>query len=238
MNERDENSLAEQIVEQNQRVDRDPVSPEKIDTKDEIIQLEKNHYALEYIQRWYSNPDVNEREKALSPITSSNHHVEVINNQFAKRMLLAFMQEESSAGLQLFRDISPYTIDEELALLIHDTDFIQIHKSIKELIHDSKDVIASDVDQRLSYPNGQIAWNDRYQFNGAESKRSLNNIESTGISVEVGAESVERIKAAHQASEGTHLPITEILKNDKIVGINGFTDSKVSHVIHDAIDHV
>jgi len=63
MNERDENSLAEQIVEQNQRVDRDPVSPEKIDTKDEIIQLEKNHYALEYIQRWYSNPDVNEREK-------------------------------------------------------------------------------------------------------------------------------------------------------------------------------
>lgn len=210
--------------------------PERLDCHEEIIELERRHYALDYIQKQYNQPNLDSKTRALAPIISPRYGVEEINNQFAHRMLHAFLCKDPNEGLVLFRNLEAHTTDEELALLIHDDDFFTMHEGLKKHLEDSADTITKTVEDRLS-PKGQIRWNDRYQFNGIEGKRSLSQIERCGVVVEITPNAHEKIVAACAATKDTQLPMIEFLKNERIVSINGFKDSKVSHIVHDAIDH-
>ena len=211
---------------------------ERIDKRHEILELEANHIALGAIKNWYNPPNISERQIVLAPLSSPPYHgVRDINNQFAQRILPAFLADNEAEGLGLFRSLEPHTTNQELALLIGDEDFIDIRNSAMQAIHNKRDATEKEVDERLKIPTGQIDWNDRYQFSG-KNRRSLEKLESTGIVTYIDPESHNLVASEYEKSIGTKLPMIESLKNERIATINGFGDSKISHVVHDAIDHM
>ncbi len=213
------------------------ISRERLDTQEEILVLEERAVATEFVQKWYRNPELKDIDRALAPIIFPRHGVDNINNQFARRLMPAFMHPDSAEGLLILRGLEAYTTEDELAVLINDLEFKEIREGIREVLESEASNIRQAIDARLAEPRGQIAWNDRYQFNGAESSRSLGNIEATGIITRINPDAQKTVKEAYARVRDTHLPLIEVLKNEKIVSINGFEGSKISHVVHDAIDH-
>ena len=217
-----------------------PHSPEdgRLDKKHEIMDLEARHVALEAIKRWYNPPNISERQKVLAPLGSPSYHgVKDVNNQFAQRLLPTILSGSSTDGLRLFRNLEPHTTDQELALLIEDEDFMDIRQSAIQAIYSKRDASELAVNQRLEVPTGQIDWNDRYQFSGND-KRSLEKLEHGGIVTHLDAQSYDLIVSEYHKTINTKLPMIETLKNQRIATINGFKNSKISHIVHDAMDHM
>lgn len=209
----------------------------RLDKFEEIIELERQHYALKYIQSQYAQPDLSPKQRALAPITTPMHGVDQIGNQFSKKLLPPYLEEDSEIGLANFRIIEANTTDQELALLVNDSQFIDIHSGLKRYLSALSDQMSKDVTERLVPKSGVISKNDLYQFNSNETHRSLNEILKNGINIKVDPDSVNKIIGALAIVGTSPLPITEAVKNSKMLWINGFKDSKVSHAAHDVMDH-
>ncbi len=209
---------------------------ERIDCFDELLNLEREHAALSYIQSRYSPPELTPKEMALGPLLEPTHSVDQIGNQFATRLLKAYLEEDPHTGLVTFRSIQPSTTEEEMALLIDDQEFDEIRQGAKAHILEQEAAMRQEVADRLD-PKTGIAINDRLQFNGNETVRSLRQVLRRGISVELVADGVPVVASALDQVGTGPLPLTEVLKNERIVSVNSFPDSKVSLAIHDAIDH-
>lgn len=208
---------------------------QQIDSFDEILRLERQHMALDFIQEQLQGPSLDERSRALAPLVSPRHAVDQINNQFARRILPAFLQANYENALQQFRETEPHTADQEMVLLINNREFLDIHQQLHRYLQCNEDSMQHAASERL-LPTGQIQWNDTYQFKDT-TKRSLETIEKDGIKVTLDKDALPKVVAAYEASKDTHLPLIEVLKNERIVTISGFSDSKVSHIVHDAMDH-
>ena len=206
-----------------------------IDSFEDIMALERQHAAIDYIQDALQGSDLDDRTRALAPLISPRHAVDQVNNQFAHRILPAFMQPDYNEALRAFRALEPHTTDQEMLLLINDHEFETIYTGLHEHLTSSIGRMADMVRDRLS-EGGQIQWNDRYQFKDT-SKRSLERLETVGIVAKFNEESLPKLQEAYGASKMTNLPMIEFLKNERIVSVNGFADSKVSLIIHDAMDH-
>ena len=96
----------------------------------------------------------------------------------------------------------------------------------------------ASVSDRLDPKTGQIAKNDRYQFNGNETARSLGEMLQSGIVVAIDPERLPIVRSAKEKVGTGPLPLIEVLKNDRILSINGLADSKISLAVHDSMDHV
>jgi hypothetical protein len=210
---------------------------ERIDTKEGLIELEQDKVALDFLREQYNLPELTEREKALAPVLTSVHAVERIGNQFGNKLLQAYKNPDPDEALHAFRAIEPHTVDEEMALLISDNEFLRLRHMMLATLGEQQETIVSDVEKRLDPKSGQIARNDRYQFNGNETKRSLSELLRNGIPVEVMEDAVSFIQEKYAQGERLQVPLTELLKNERILIANGFPDSKVSVAIHDIMDH-
>lgn len=208
------------------------------DTFEGVLGLETNYYAIRYIQSRHSLPDLTPTERALAPILSPMHGVDQISNQFAPEILSAYLEDDPDEALRKFREIDPTTIDQQMATLVNDSQFLDIHTGLKAHLADSRDEINEKVTERLDPKRGQIAWNDRYQFNGNETSRSLEGMLSGGMEIKIDPDQMELIKRAQEKVGTGPLPLSEILKNDRILTINGLSDSKISLAVHDSMDHV
>ena len=229
-------SLVEQIfVCPDVQVERD-----RIDCHEELLVLEKNAYAIDFLRDAYRLPEeYDEKTRALAPILGNVHEVDRIGNQFAQKLLAAYGCEDPDRALACFRSIEPHTVDEEMALLISDEHFLKIHQDMHTAVEENQDAFKAAVDERLHPKTGQIGKNDRYQFNGNETKRSLNEILSRGVPISVMEEFAESgvLEEAYEKATRLGIPILELLKNQKILVANGFPDSKVSVAMHDIMDH-
>lgn len=218
-------------------IETPPDTPERLDTFEGIYALEQRYRALGYLQGRYNLATLSPLERALAPITQPMHGVDQISNQFAPRLLDAYMQEDPEAALETFRNIEAHTTDQQMALLMNDGEFHGIRTGLHQHLEEIDAEMRSDVEERLG-PKGQIAFNDRYQFNGNESRRSLRNMLLGGITLQVDPESADLLADARDKVGSGPLPLTEILKNEKMVAINGLKDSKISLAVHDAMDHL
>jgi hypothetical protein len=210
---------------------------ERLDTFEEIAEMEKRFEALEYIKDRYALKGLTPMQRALAPLVRPMHYVEQIGNQFAKKILPAYMDDDPQRGLETFRAVQPHTTQEEMVLLVKDDQFMDIHAGVRQHLEERGPAINDEVAGRLDPHTGQIAINDRLQFKGRETSSSLENILRNGIELTVEPDAIGPLKTVAEATGRGSIPITEQIKNLRLITINGFRGSKISHATHDAMDH-
>ena len=213
------------------------LNEEVADDPAEIQAMERDFEAIEYIRSRYALSTLSPMQRALAPLLSPMHYVEQIGNQFAKKIIRAYTAEDTEEGLQAFRQIVPHTTQEEMVLLVTDDQFRDIYGGTKLYLLAKEADIAKAVEERLDPEKGSIAINDRLQFRGKETKSSLENILRSGVRLSLEPEAIGELREVVAANDSGSIPVTEQIKNLRLVNINGFKDSKISLVAHDVMDH-
>lgn len=209
---------------------------QNLDNPEVLKWLERTHQANDYVRQWYEIPDLSKAERALSYIDGkqNRHPVNHINNQFMTRILAVIMEGDVDSAYTQFTALSPNTNEEELALLLSYDEFASLHEGM----HGHLAEVEEHLDDYVAKNQKQIAWNDKYQFN-PEARRSVEVLEQQGVKISVNEAGVEILRQLQAESVGNGvLPLLEYVKNEKIFTINGFKESKVSHSVHDFMDHL
>jgi len=204
-----------------------------IDTLDDMYQKERYHRSWQFIRLQYARTDLTPLERALAPLYEPMHSVDNIGNQFSTKVIPCFMEPDVDAALLAFRAIRPNTSKEEMVLLANDEQFRNMHTKLKKHLYEINYEIHDDVKNRLA----GIKVADRNQFND-NIDRSLEVMLKRGMVITIDHDNADAIiEAGKIAGEGI-LPVTEYLKNDKILGVSGFMGSKISLAVHDFMDHI
>lgn len=209
--------------------------PVQVDSTPEVEELERRYLALELVRNYYYQPGTSALERALACLYSPFQTVDEIGNQFALRIMPAFLAADPEDGLAQLRRVVPNTLTEETVLLITDEQFRNLHQHIAEVIASQATMIAAVAKHRVDTEFPRI---DRMQFSGAID-RSIDTMRKKGLSFRVseqGQAAIERNR--YRYNEAGPIPWIEILKNERVLEIEGFNESKVSHVVHDIADHV
>jgi len=205
----------------------------ELDPFDKIYELEKEYRSTQFLRAWYMQPDLTQLERALAPLYLPMHAVDSISNQFAKKIVPCFMDDDLERGRGFFREIVPSTTDEELALLLNDQQFDDLHGSLALHIEEIEDDLRTSTQANID----NIASTDKYQFSNV-TQRSLERVLERGMTISIDPSGQEVIGAAASLAGDGILPVTEYLKNGKILGVSGFMGSKISLAVHDFMDHV
>ncbi len=205
----------------------------ELDSPDQIYNLEKEYRAAQFLRLWYLQPDLTSLERALAPLYAPMHAVDSIGNQFAKKIVPCFLEEDREKGREQFRAVVPNTTNEELALLLNDEQFDDLHGALSFHLEDAEDDIRTSTQANLD----RIAKTDSYQFSNV-THRGIDRVLETGMVISIDPSGQEAIRDAGTVAGEGILPVTEYLKNDKILGVSGFMGSKISLAVHDFMDHV
>lgn len=205
----------------------------QIDTLDELYDREKYYRAVRFIRLQYTQPNLTPLQRALASLYEPMHAVEGIGNQFATKVIPCYMQEDAGEALQAFRSIRANTTKEESVLLTNDEQFKTMHAALGEHLIETED----DMRQAASEHLQDIKKADKYQFSNT-TERSLENMLRNGMTITIDETNAEEIKKAGKVAGEGILPVTEYLKNEKILGVSGFMGSKISLAVHDFMDHM
>lgn len=205
----------------------------QVDTYEEVYALERSHRAISFIREWYLQPDLDPLERALASLYAPMHSVSSVGNQFGTKLTPCFLEPDTESGLEMFRSIIPNTVDEEMALLLTDEQYAELHSRLAEHLAGIDGEVHEVVNPRLEAM--KVA--DRNQFNDGVD-RSLERILQEGMVISFDPARVGDLEVAHQLAGEGILPITEYVKNEKVLRVNGFMDSKISLAIHDFMDHL
>jgi hypothetical protein len=96
-----------------------------------------------------------------------------------------------------------------------------------------KPLLLQEMTERRVRKSGH-GFNDKHQLK-QEDKRSLEKLRTQGMRIEITPEFVELIR--HHYTKEAVCPVLDAIKNEPILTINGFTQSKVALTIHDMFDH-
>jgi len=203
-----------------------------LDRMEDLLELEKSHAVIEFIHNWYSPADLTPVERALGPLNTGRHFVDRINNQFMAKIIPCFTHPDADEALRKFREVIPNTIDEEMVLLTNDQQFTEMHQALADHLVASEDEIKAGVEANLI----EIKRADGMQFNGRVT-RSLERMRDNGLTIAIDPENAALIKEAYERAGTGVLPVTEYVKNEKVLGVNGFMGSKISLAVHDYMDH-
>lgn len=98
---------------------------------------------------------------------------------------------------------------------------------------EEKPAILEEMTERRVRKSGH-GFNDKHQLR-QEDKRSLEKLRTLGMKIEITPEFVELIR--HHYTKEAVCPVLDAIKNEPILTINGFSQSKVALTIHDMFDH-
>jgi len=205
----------------------------EIDKPETIERLEREYRASQFIRSWYMQPDLSPLDRSLAALYAPMHAVESVGNQFAKKIVPCFLETDVGTGLRKFREISPNTTDEELALLINDEQFGYLHQSLNEHIEESQNDIEASVHENIE----RMKKTDSYQFSN-NAPRSLEKVLNEGMVISIDPANQSTIKESGTIAGSEIIKLTEYLKNERILGVSGFMGSKISLAVHDFMDHV
>jgi hypothetical protein len=205
----------------------------EIDNFEEVVRFERRHKALDFVMDWYAQPGLTDKERALASLYLPMHSINGINNQFAAKIMPCFENPEPEEALTAFRGLVNNTIDEEMVLLTNDEQFFDLHENLHKYLAENEQQIKEDAEQNWKdFPK----W-DKMQFSGNQ-LRNLNRVLETGIDISIDSDGLERLQEAEALVGEGMIPLTEYVKNDKILKITAFCESKISLAIHDFMDHL
>lgn len=203
------------------------------DTRESLRELERSHLVVEFAKEWFARSDLSPLERALGPLYAQRHSVESINNQFATKLVPCLIETDAVMALENFRSIIPNTIDEELVLLTNDEQFYELHSGLHKRLETADETIETSIDENAK----EIDRADRMQFDGRV-RRSVERMMNEGMVITIDPANADLIIEANELAGEGILPVTEYVKNGKVLGVSGFMGSKVSLAIHDYMDHL
>ena len=175
--------------------------------------------------------------KALSPLSGPTHLVDEITNQFMVRLLDAFLVKPAREALQQFRMLEFSTSDEEAVVLTNDTEFIRIYDEL--WAHLTSSEVEVERYARSEFPKVLKKLDgEQLTRRGVRTGPSLDEVRLNGLQLEPIPGAMHKIEEAQAYVGSRRLPILEVLKNEKILNLNDLSYSKVSHAVHDALDHI
>jgi hypothetical protein len=216
----------------------------KPDSVERVLDLQQRWTAAEYLKSVFTRQSKSStgdglcaKERALSPILGPTHYVDEIGNQFMSRLVDVFLVQEGGRSLELFRRLVASTSDEEAVLLANDAEFVRYHSGLWSHLDEKE----REIRQYARVEFRQVVTKlDGEQFSrrAITTGPSLTYCQLHGLKIEPNTTSLGVIRDAQiEVGEG-RLPILEVLKNQRILTLNGLTNSKVSHTVHDALDHI
>ena len=218
------------------RTENDPVEVILLEEKSRIVKLLRS-----YLTPVQSNPD----KYILDSSDAELPRVQHIGSQFAQRLIPVFTTDTPDEAIAIFKTTAANTLDEKAALTTDQASVYSLFQSVKKYLHANREDIETSSLARFSSTsrNGhsnQSAFlnNDKYQFAGRRTNRSLHSISTEGLCIQVEGTGLAALKRAVMESEESGIPVVELTKNMGILSINGFSESKLSLAVHDAIDHV
>lgn len=209
------------------------LNQDELDSKESLFRLEIEFRSIQFITKNHLLVNLEPRSQALAPLYHPTHAVYKINNQFAKTLIKAYAEPDPQIALNRFRLIDAHTTDEELVILLNDTEFLKMHSQLKQHLLE----IDSQIIQSISEAQNQISINDKEQFRGAEN-RSFAKCIKDGFSVRLQPDGVEKLRKAQSVARDSPIPLLELIKNEKIIESAGLPNSKISLAVHDLMDHI
>jgi len=242
-NDSDEESLRDQILQLMADLGIDPrelipdsTPPDRhFDNFEDVFSLEQDKTAIDFLRSRLSLASRNPAERALSPLLAEVHAVHHVSDEFARRLYDVFKETSIENAYNEYLRLESHTTDEELACSLNQSQFGECFGLLKEHLRENSELIRDRAIRNLH----QIAECDEMQFDRTPTSRSLAEMVQEGIWVEIqpGRACDTWIQALDLAGNGP-IPVTELLKTSRIVKASKIDDSKVSLVIHDAVDHL
>lgn len=242
-NDSDEESLRDQILQlmADLGIDLREFIPDSkpqdraFDNFEEVFSLEQRASAIDFLRGHLSLASRNPAERALSPLIADVHAVHHVSDEFARRLCGVFMENHIEEAYKDYLQLESHTTDEELACSLNQSQFGECFDLLREHLRENSELIRDRAIRNLH----QIADCDEMQFDRTPTSRSLAAMVQEGIWVEIqpGSACDTWIQALNLAGNGP-IPVTELLKTSRIVKASKIDDSKVSLVIHDAVDHL
>ncbi len=176
-----------------------------------------------------------DQRRSLSSLLGPRSAVREINNQFMYRLVKVFLTESTTEALDAFKAI-PFSTSQEEVLVgcLNETEFVKCHKVLHEFLQATQGEIHNYAATTFVESRDDC---DRIQKNG-DGTRSLDVMLSEGLHLSLMAGSVEEIAKAQQDSGNGPIPVLELMKSRRVLQLAGLENSKVSHAIHDALDHI
>jgi len=217
--------------------EEDPDSPDSFFF---VKRLERRYRAITFFRDYVAlkyHPELTDSDRALAALTPSLHSVHHVSDEFAVRLIEAILgpedDKDSRKAFERYKSVPYHTTDEELALLLNEAQFQNFYEQLQShLLNAEKSIHRSSIEHLR-----EIAKADEKQFR-VEEGRSLAKMLENGLGISLAPEAHDDWKEALRICGDGPTPVTEILKNKRLVEVSGLGNSKISLVIHDAIDHL
>ena len=199
-----------------------------------VHELQRRHVASSFIEGVFKRKDLADPvDRVLAQFRQGLHPVHQITNDFMERLLEVLLPTGLTESLNKFRSLEPRTVDEEMVCLINDGQFRELHRSLHLHLGALEDAIVRDV-TLLMVEHHEC---DDAQFANVK-KRSLATMRNDGIDMVLDRDFVDVVAAAQREAGKGLVPVTELVKSEKILHVSDFEKSKISLTIHDFIDHL
>jgi dephospho-CoA kinase/uncharacterized protein YkuJ len=202
---------------------------------DDLFRLEERATGLRFLRDYLALSSRDPSVRVLSPLLAEVHAVHHVSDEFARKLYGVFSQNELFEAYNDYLKLECHTTDEELACSLNQSQFTDCYQQLKQHLSSKNLQIQDQAIRNLR----QIAKCDAIQFDRTVGPRSLEQMVKDGIRVEIkpGSDCETWLKALDLAGNGL-IPVTELIKNERIVKTVRVPESKVSLVIHDAVDHL
>ena len=208
-------------------------TPESLDDPAMLRELQRRYVATKFVKKWFEMLDLTPMEKELRFLGRGQRvPVERINNQFAAKIMPMLMIPDRDTSLEEFRSVSPHTDDELLVALTNDAEFSDLHGALQEHLTYTE----SSIREETLANQARIERNDKSQFSEAPTHRTLEAIRQNGVTIKVRPDALEMLRHANIIARSDR-PLIEYLKNERVLNINKFDESKISLAVHDFMDH-
>lgn len=205
-----------------------------VDSELRNARLERRHRALEIVRSLLAPDDQEATGLMVRTLAGESHSVDRIGNQFGSKLISAFLKPELADSWSTYCRLRPCTVGEEMAALLNESQFGELHATLHEaLVADS---MSQQKAVRLRF-NGAFSKTDAEQF-GGPSAGCLADLVRDGVEVNVNPDCAKQIVLARRSLGDEAIPLSEYLKRERILELSGKEDSKLSHIVHDVIDHI
>ena len=197
------------------------------------LELQNGYEIFDYLRGHFSMKDVAEGDRMLAPLLRPAHSIRELGNQFGKKLIQPFKLENSQVAWEEFQKIQPSTTDEEMVMLTNRREFDELFHNVQNHLSKKSKEIELQVMKNLE----EIKRMNINQFR-PDMDRSLKKMREEGLKIRILPEYFDYIRELQLRNSDSVVPHTEVMKNMRIAEMTFIGKSKVSTLIHDAIDHL
>lgn len=208
----------------------------EVDSLPALINLERRKRVREYLRDLYGATSDQAIGAFVRMLEGRDHASFEASPDYLERLSLTFLVPDLRRALASFRRVVPSDADEELTKLLNDQEFARIHADVQFLLSRNESAMVDECTGRVC-SGGPFERADREAMEGRGGP-SLYKAIDEGVTLRLRIDGYRRIRTYARDVARELVPLTEFVKNDRIVDVGHHQESKVSHGIHDLVDHL